>query len=329
MPSFPFVPHSMKQSRSPESIAPTAAPTHDEIAQCAREIWIRTGRPEDRDGAIWLEAESRLIDGRRGAAATAATSPPRPAAIDHTVPAQPAEAVATRAPTSPDLAGAHQRTYDTIFQHPVSHNLRWRDVHALFRQLGQVEEKANGSFLITRNGQTLMLPASRTKDVGETEEVMKIRHFLERSAPSATSATAVSVRCLVIVNHHEVRIFHSALRGTASEQVLPHDPDDFFRHAPNSKDFSRGQEKPDPNSFFAPVAKALLAANQILIFGSGTGTSSEMEQFVTWLHTHHPELARRIVGSLVVDEHHLTDGQLLAKARDFYATPQSPQIAAE
>ena len=310
-----------KQSHTPESTAPTVAPTHAEIAHCAREIWIRTGRPEGRDGAIWLEAESRLIGGRQMAAATAATAPLRPTAIAHPVPARPVDAVATRAPTSPDLAGAHQRTYDTIFQYPVSHNLRWRDVHALFRQLGQVEEKANGSFLVTRNGQTLILPASRTKDVGETEEVMKIRHFLERSTPTANAVPAPRARCLVIVNHHEVRIFHSALRGTAAEQVLPHDPDHFFRHAPNSRDFSRGQEKPDPNSFFAPVAKALLAANQILIFGSGTGTSSEMEQFVAWLHTHHPELARRIVGSLVVDEHHLTDGQLLAKARDFYATP--------
>jgi hypothetical protein len=34
---------------------------------------------------------------------------------------------------------------------------------------------------------------------------------------------------------------------------------------------------------------------------------------------HHPDLAKRIIGSQVVDEHRLTDGQLLAKAREFYA----------
>jgi len=44
-----------------------------------------------------------------------------------------------------------------------------------------------------------------------------------------------------------------------------------------------------------------------------------MEQFIAWMKNHHPELAKRIVGSLVVDEHHLTEGQLLAKAKDFYA----------
>jgi hypothetical protein len=44
-----------------------------------------------------------------------------------------------------------------------------------------------------------------------------------------------------------------------------------------------------------------------------------MDQFVAWLKLHHPELAKRIIGSLVVDEHHLTEGQLLAKAREFYS----------
>jgi len=45
-----------------------------------------------------------------------------------------------------------------------------------------------------------------------------------------------------------------------------------------------------------------------------------MEQFIAWLKLHHPDQASHIIGSLVVDEHHLTDDQLLAKARDFYAT---------
>ncbi len=36
------------------------------------------------------------------------------------------------------LTGSHLRTYKRIFQHPVSHNLEWRDVHTLFRFIGQV-----------------------------------------------------------------------------------------------------------------------------------------------------------------------------------------------
>jgi hypothetical protein len=33
---------------------------------------------------------------------------------------------------------------------------------------------------------------------------------------------------------------------------------------------------------------------------------------------HHPIVAQRIIGSLVIDEHHLTEDQLLAKAREFF-----------
>jgi hypothetical protein len=36
-------------------------PSHDEIAQCARELWTESGQPEGRDDAIWLEAETRLL----------------------------------------------------------------------------------------------------------------------------------------------------------------------------------------------------------------------------------------------------------------------------
>jgi hypothetical protein len=110
------------------------------------------------------------------------------------------------------------------------------------------------------------------------------------------------------------------MHGAIPQQILPHEPDDFFRHAHNSRDFSRGQEKPDPNSFFEPVARVLQAPGQILIFGTGTGTSSEMEQFMAWVKLHHPALAKRIIGWLVVDEHHLSPDQLLAKAREFYAS---------
>jgi Protein of unknown function (DUF2934) len=55
--------------------------SHDEIAQCARELWTESGQPEGRDQAIWFEAERRLISERRAplkpAVAPQAT-PPKP-----------------------------------------------------------------------------------------------------------------------------------------------------------------------------------------------------------------------------------------------------------
>ena len=219
----------------------------------------------------------------------------------------------------PPLTGAHLRTYNTIFQHPVSHNLEWRAVRALLGKLGHIAEEPNGNLKVTRNGQILVLHPPRTKDVAETEELMALRHFLEQSETAPPDPKGKETQWLVVIDHHEARIFRSEMHGALPEQILPHEPDDYFRHAPNSKEFSRGQEKPDPNSFFVPVAKALQVTGQILIFGTGTGMSSEMDQFMAWVKQHHPEVAKRIIGSLVVDEHHLTVGQLLAKAREFYA----------
>jgi hypothetical protein len=216
------------------------------------------------------------------------------------------------------LTGSHLRTYERIFQHPVSHNLEWRDVYTLFRFIGEVEEEHNGNLRVTRNGQTLVLRPSSKKDVAETEELMALRHFLERSEQTVVEPNGGVVHWLLVIDHHVARLFRSELHGAVPQWLSPHEPE-FFRHAQNSQNLSRGKEKPDPNSFFGPVAKALEVAGPILIFGTGTGSGSEMEQFVAWARHHHPDLAKRIIGSVAVDENHLTDDQLLAKAREFYA----------
>jgi len=221
--------------------------------------------------------------------------------------------------TTPLLTGTHLRTYQKIFQHPVSHNLGWNDVHALFRRLGQVDAEPNGNLKVTRNGQTLVLHAPRAKDVSETDEVMSLRHFLERSEALPPATHEEEAHWLLVIDHQEARIFRSKMHGAIPEQILPHQPEDDFRLSHHSKDISRGHEKPDLNSFFEPIARVLEGARQILVFGTGTGRSSEMEQFLAWSKTHRTKLAERIIGSLTVDEHHLTTDQLLAKAREFYA----------
>lgn len=80
-----------------------------------------------------------------------------------------------------ELTRAHRRTYETIFHHPVAHNLEWRDLRALLSELADVEEEPNGKLKVTRNGQTLVLQPDRHKDVAEADEIMRIRHFLERT----------------------------------------------------------------------------------------------------------------------------------------------------
>jgi hypothetical protein len=165
----------------------------------------------------------------------------------------------------------------------------------------------------------LVLHSVSKKDVAEMDELMNLRHFLERSETAAETKGENQIHWLLVIDHHEARIFHVEVSGGIPQKILTGKPE-YFRHAEDSKETSRGQEKPNPNTFFEPIAKTLKATGPILIFGTGTGTSNEAEQFNDWLKIHHRQVSVRVVGCLAVNEHHLSEGQLLAKARDFYAT---------
>ena len=155
------------------------------------------------------------------------------------------------------LSGSHLRTYQMIFQHPITHNLDWRQVHALLHSIADVVEEPNGNLRVTRNGLSLVLQPSHSKDVAESHTVMELRHFLERSEAPAGQPDAPGIHFLVVIDHRGARVFQSELRDAVPHSLLPHEPDKYFRHAHHSRDFTRGQEKPDPNSFFGPIAEAL------------------------------------------------------------------------
>ncbi|HEY1847958.1 MAG TPA: DUF2934 domain-containing protein [Opitutaceae bacterium] len=55
-----------RDARPQENARRAAAnPTQDEVSECARRIWEKSGRPEGIDVPIWLEAEKRLRSGAR------------------------------------------------------------------------------------------------------------------------------------------------------------------------------------------------------------------------------------------------------------------------
>lgn len=124
---------------------------------------------------------------------------------------------------------------------------------------------------------------------------------------------------LVVIDHRQARVYKTELHGSVPQKITPYDPGGFGRHLHYVQDDSSGQRKPDRRSFYEAIAKTLQDAEQILIFGAGTGASSAMEELLAQLNRHHGDLANRVVGSVVLDETHLSEDQLLARARDFYA----------
>ena len=218
------------------------------------------------------------------------------------------------------LSGPHQRTYHQIFGHPMPHNLQWREVWAMLNAMTDATavEETNGTMKVTRNGQTLLLHRPRNKDLTDKKELMQIRHFLERSGAAVPPSVTPDVHLLVVIDHREARIYRTELKGAVPERITPYDPFGFGRDLHYNQDDSNGQRKPERKSFYEAVARTLKGAQRILIFGTGTGASSAMEQLLLDLKKNHHDVAERIIGSAVVDEHHLTEDQLLAKARELF-----------
>ena len=227
-----------------------------------------------------------------------------------------------RLKTPPDLKGRHQHTYEAIFRHPAAHNLEWHEVRSLLAALGDVADGHNGTVQVTRNGQTVTLHAPKHKDIATVEDLLTIRHFLAQSGePARPPAVAPGAQLLVVIDHHEAKIYHSESRGSVPQQLVPDDPHGFGRHLRTHTEETNGKRQPERKSFYEAIAATLRGADRILIFGSGTGESSAMAQLLADLKHNHRDVAERVVGSIVIDAHHQTENQLLAQAREFFASP--------
>jgi len=217
------------------------------------------------------------------------------------------------------MSKTHQTIYRDIFQHSIARNLQWHDVRSMLSAIAHVEEDHNGNLRFTRNGETLTVHPPKHKDLSDIEELMEIRHFLERSAVPAQAIVAEGGHLLVVIDHREARIYQTELHGSVPERIKPYDPDGSHRNLRYVEEHSSGQRKPELKPFYEAVAHTLIGAEKILIFGSSTGASSAMDYLLAELKKHHPDLAARVIGAIVVNEQHMTEDQLLAQARTFYA----------
>lgn len=124
---------------------------------------------------------------------------------------------------------------------------------------------------------------------------------------------------LVVIDHQEARIYRMENHGAAPERIAPYDPHGYGRHLHSFHEWTQGKRQPERKSFYEAIAKTLSGADQVLLFGSGTGRSSAMDMLLADLTQHHSDVAKKVIGSVIIDAHHTTEDQLLAKAREFYA----------
>jgi len=219
------------------------------------------------------------------------------------------------------LNGSHRTTYEAIFQHPVARNLKWVDVRSMLMAIADSSEEHGDVLKLSRNGSGLTLHRPSRSGMDDVAELMKVRHFLEHSGAATATApgpAADGTHLLVVIDHRRAEVYRTEMQGSQPLRITPHDPSGTGRHLHHVEEDRSGQRKSEPTGFYEAVARVLRGAREILLLGAGTGASSAMDHLVAELRRNHPELAERVVGSLVVDEAHLTENQLLAKARAFY-----------
>ncbi len=216
--------------------------------------------------------------------------------------------------TLAQLVGADRCTYQKIFHQPISMDVQRTDVRSLLESLGAVTDAGGDNLQVTRNGHVLVLLSIGDKQYESADELIALRHFLKRSENPQQGSNGREAHLLLVIGHHEARLFRSEIYGGFPEQILPQGVNGVLPIAD-----SVFAEKTDICSLFDLIAQALSATGKILVFGESSSSQLDMDCFIGWLKRQHPDLAERIIGSMVLNEDRVDSGLLLAKAREFFA----------
>ncbi|WP_010163348.1 hypothetical protein [Sphingomonas sp. PAMC 26617] len=221
-------------------------------------------------------------------------------------------------------SGAHLRALEKLFQHPLTHNLTWRDLTHLFEAIGTTEQRPGGDLILRVGDQQLSLKPAHGKDL-TARDVMDVRHLLVRAGWSDQGVAPVppidpaTPDLLVVIDHAGARLYpiHPEHRTMAVEEThhLRHDHIDRATH-----DADRAENDPADTRFFAAVAASLPAKGRIVLVSQGTGQSNEARHLTEYLAQQRPSLEGRILALRTAGFSHTTVPQIVALARTALGT---------
>lgn len=113
---------------------------------------------------------------------------------------------------------------------------------------------------------------------------------------------------VVWIDHHEARIWEFDRTTQEQRHVRSHLQSQVHH---KSGEIGAGKARAD-KSYLQKVAETVADATEILIVGPG---SAKLE-FVRYLHSHAPDMERKVMGVESAD--HPTDAQILAHARQYF-----------
>ncbi|MCW3096546.1 MAG: hypothetical protein JWL77_2164 [Chthonomonadaceae bacterium] len=217
----------------------------------------------------------------------------------------------------------HIQTLQQIFRHPAPTDVEWHDVVELMKHIGTVEEEKNGNLRVTVNGITEVLRPHGTR-ISDMEEMAELRRFLERAGHESpveeACDPAAPLRLLVVITEKESRVFRCVDKDSVPQRIHPYDPHEMLVRLRHEEGPDRAAHAPQSIDYYKAIAQTLIGAEEVLLMGHGTGAGQAMAYVVDYLKKHRPDLAQKIVGTLVVDVEALTDDQILEQARTFFQT---------
>jgi hypothetical protein len=218
-------------------------------------------------------------------------------------------------------AGSCRETFEALFDHPVRLDLDRGDVQTVLCTLAEVSYDPDGRVTFTRNGQTLVLRDGPRRQAHTANELMTIRHFLQRAAARSAGAVACGADLMVVIDDEKARVFELRLRERVPCSLAPYDPHRFAGHLRYAGGGKPGE--PECKTFYEAVAKTLRGAERIVLaFGNAVGARGAVNTLLAELRLRHRDLAERVFGTFSVDEQNPSEARLLDTARDFYSRHQ-------
>jgi hypothetical protein len=212
------------------------------------------------------------------------------------------------------LAVLHQ----TLLHGKLPRSMHWSDVIELIGHIGQVQQHGGDEFAFVVGAHREIFKRPHTPEIG-VEEVSNLRKFLKAAGSESPPSTSVQPsRMVVVIDHHSARIFRDVggNRPQDAGTITPYDPHHFHHHLIHRKEAHyEGDRVPEETSFYEEVAAALVAANEIVLIGHGSGKSSAVTVLDEYLKKHHVDLSRRIKATETADLSALTEPEIEAIAK--------------
>lgn len=124
---------------------------------------------------------------------------------------------------------------------------------------------------------------------------------------------------VVAITRDEARVWRSGLEPKTHPELI-HPPEDRILHHVRTAEFRGGHysDLPSPE-YYESISQAMKGAERILLVGHGKGKASAALRLTQYLERKHPDQAMQVVDSLDTDLLNLSEGEILALARNWVA----------